>query len=117
VKKVIELLEEAERHLQTGPGRMFYADQMYNAKKAIEEAIAELQNPEPITPDQYREIEGEEYPDAGAVYRLYTDNDGMSEWYAEKYRCRKRPNIKYKLLPCVCAYNLTEPPPADWRPE
>jgi hypothetical protein len=98
VKKVIELLKNDLGFSYRN------SDTHY-----IEEAIAELQNPTPITPEQYREIEGREYPWNGLIY--YRDNDTESFQY-DTY-AGAVDDERYQI---VCAYNLTEPPPAGWRP-
>jgi hypothetical protein len=73
-----------------------------------------------ITPDEYREIEGDELDGRAAVYGLY---EALSYIYA------KPPSVYWKpfsyagalgnpnVSAIVCAYNLKGPPPADWRPE
>jgi hypothetical protein len=117
MKQVIELLKQAKQALETGPGGVFYADQMRSAMNIIEEALALLKAPPRFeTPDQWEQRIGEKWPDDWAVYRLYTDNDGVSRWCAECYMSSKRPNNKYKSLPVVCATEAG-PPPDGWRPE
>jgi hypothetical protein len=111
VKKVIELLEEAKAAL------------IYFAGKDIingdwDKIIAGLKNPAPITPEQYREIEGEEYPKEGLVFFIEEgeDEDEVNSFYWE-YETYSDYIFFHKGLPCVCACNLTRPPPAGWRPE
>lgn len=111
MKQVIDLLEEALKVADSAPELLEFII------KPLEKAISKLKKPLPITPKQYQDIEGQEYPDAGAVYRLYTQNDGVSEWFAERYKRDTRPNNRFMALPTVCAYNLKGPPPVDWRPE
>jgi hypothetical protein len=94
----------------------------------IEKVIELLQYPTPITPEQYREIEGEEYPDDGAVYFLDSD-DNSCFWVVSTYGEIRGIYGKHHVnatdeeydngpMPlCVCAYNLKRPPPADWMPE
>jgi hypothetical protein len=99
----------------------------------LTKAISALQNPTPITPEQFRDIEGREYPENGAVYRRgrYTgvidddvdDEDGCSGWVLCTYKSARdgfdeEYYKKYDTVQdIVCAYNLIEPPSRDWRPE
>jgi hypothetical protein len=108
MKKVIELLE-----------KILKLSGMIDAP-AIEKwaltAIAELQNPMPITPEQYREIEGKEYPENGAVYALVSDP--MPKWVATAYGVIKHMVEDHGWVNViVCAYNLKRPPSVDWRPK
>jgi hypothetical protein len=109
---VIELLERIKDAVDGGIP-------YYLAKQAIDL----LQNPTPMTPEQYRETEGEEYPEDGAVYAF----DG-EEWVACEYWRAKQIDqdladidrdfdTEHKHIPIVCAYNLKGPPASDRGPE
>jgi hypothetical protein len=114
MKKVIELLKRArETSYDISPHARIVV-------RLIDNAIAELQNSTPITPDEYREIEGDELDKRAAVYGLYEcASHRLGEppdtyWKPFSYAgALGNPNVSA----IVCAYNLKGPPPADWRPE
>jgi hypothetical protein len=69
-----------------------------------------------ITPEQYRELEGEEYPEDGAVYALVIDP--VPKWATTAYGVIEHMVEEHgwdNII--VCAYNLKGPPPAKWRPK
>jgi hypothetical protein len=113
MKKVIELLEDAEFYLCEDKKSIPY--------QRVHDAIDILVTHEPITPDQYRELEGEEYPENGAVYLRTREcgewslsYDAMAYWRARTRYIKGWAKDDYIL---VCAYNLKGPPDADWLPE
>jgi hypothetical protein len=70
------------------------------------------------TPEQHKAEYGEEWPDDGAVYRLYTNNDGISTWYIERNKPLSMTNKnKFVIHHVVCACTPWGKPPDDWRPE
>jgi hypothetical protein len=103
VKKIIELLNTARK-------KEDWRDYDTLVKLAIA-YLHKLQDPTPLTPDQFREIEGEKYPDDGLVYFEYG-----GKWHYDLYRKVKAERV-LKITNVVCAYNLTEPPDPAWRPE
>jgi hypothetical protein len=116
MEKVIELLENAIDDLAKLYDTFDEDSFTYNATSKINQAIAELQHPTPLTPEQYRESEGEEYPDDGAVYITDgEDRDDMSVWLLAPYKWAKIIKKDWDVI--VCAYNLKGPPDPDWRPE
>jgi hypothetical protein len=112
MKQVIELLKEAKDNIfKAFLAKENHLDFLSEAVNCIIDVLKELQNPTPITPDQFREQEGREYPDDGAVYFEYGN-----KWHVDFYRNVKAERI-LKIDYIVCAYNLTESPPAGWRPK
>jgi hypothetical protein len=121
MKKVIELLEGAYKN-HTINNFDFVND-------CLQKAIDILQNPKPITPEQFREIEGEEYPEDGAVYLGFKRPSAteIQRWEVVTYReakyrfkdfrgARRTEDFTYPEI-IVCAYNLKGPPARDWRAE
>jgi hypothetical protein len=66
------------------------------------------------TPEQYKAEYGEEWPKDGAVYRLYTNNDGISSGISPLSMTNKN---KFVIHHVVCACTSWGKPPDDWRPE
>jgi hypothetical protein len=116
--KVIELLLRADHNVTSED--LYRSDRFRwraSTKKLLKQAIDLLQAaPRWETPEQYKKRTGEDWPDEAAVYRLYTDNDGITKWYADSLTRSTTHNNRYKLLPVVCA-TIAGPPPADWKPE
>jgi hypothetical protein len=109
MKRAIDLVREAIAFLKRDPDR---------AHAYLKQAIDLLQNPRYLTPEQFREIEGRDYPDYGLVYYI---QDEFETWGRMFYWEFKSLNVwgeeVYLPRTVVCAYNLIEPPPDDWRPE
>jgi hypothetical protein len=82
----------------------------------LEEIITELQNPTPLSPQQFFEQEGRELSPYAAVYFKHSGYGYRDEPYAIGAwdTVRKFNQLEYYV---VCAKNLDRPPPADWRPE
>jgi hypothetical protein len=113
VKKVIELLEEARA----------FSNQPNIVQTCIQDILAILRNPQPLTPEQYRDIEGEEYPDDGAVYlrrhHTHMEFGAFKKWEVMSYKDALWYEKEYdaSCIQIICAYNLKGPPASDWRPE
>jgi hypothetical protein len=118
MKQLIELLEEAKKDLQTGPGGMFYADQMWAARRVIEKAIYILRHPRWETVEQYEKRTGEKWPDGWAVYTLYEYNTNGKRWvFCESYHYAVlTPCEGSRVVAIVCATEAG-PPPDTWVPE
>jgi hypothetical protein len=104
--------------------------ELYRAQNCIRDVLEELKHPTPITPEQYKEQAGEEYPEDGAVYYrpgevgILSDGGSVSGgWSINSYGQVKSRNLDYSEVghnthkTIVCAYNLIQPPAADWRPK
>jgi hypothetical protein len=81
------------------------------AVRMLNDVISALQNPTPITPEQYTEQEGHELTEEAAVYVLMNDGQG---WVVGNYKWAKEYHNGEII---VCAKHLDGPPPIDWRPE
>jgi hypothetical protein len=77
-----------------------------------------------LTPKEYREVEGHQYPETWMVYAF---NAGEEKWeMCEYWRAKQIFNDLRRLDKdfgeepqpdlIVCAYNLPEMPAVDWRP-
>jgi hypothetical protein len=124
VKEIINLLVEAQRTLRTGPGGIFYAEQIWSARRVIDAALAGLQTPRWYTPEQWEERTGEPWPDNGAVYMLYKPPEisGVFPfWRIETYCYAKMylNGVAVHSKSCIAVVCATEagPPPDGWRPE
>jgi len=106
MKQVIELLEAARK-------KECREDYDVGVRLAIA-YLRELQNPTPMTPEQYREIEGEEYRKLALVYFLEDNGVVPPYWDHDTYEDYI---FFHKGKICVCAYSLKGPPADDWRPE
>jgi hypothetical protein len=121
VKKVIELLEDADKYVFSisvhGDARknVEFRDM---ANRLIQEAIVLLKAPRFETPEQYRKRTGEPWPDDWAVYCRYRCN-GYSlqgKWHGETYSQIKNEEYGLDQKQIVIATEAG-PPPDDWRPE
>jgi hypothetical protein len=83
---------------------------LFNIHKIIE-------HPTPITPEQFRDIEGEDLPGHHAVYQLVEDESGFYTYKAYCWEACTYWEAKERAGLIVCAYNLKGPPARDWRPE
>jgi hypothetical protein len=111
MKKVIELLETAKELALYGSRS--------TTVSCIEEAIAELKAlPRWETPEQREKRTGEAWPENWAVYALYENNDGTSQWFWGGYKKEMDRFMRHNKNPLniVCATEAG-PPPDDWRPE
>jgi hypothetical protein len=71
---------------------------------------AEQAPPRWETPEQWKELTGEEWPEAWGVYTLF-----YGGWILQRYREAKLMGT-YMPITIVCATEAG-PPPEDWRPE
>jgi hypothetical protein len=113
MKKVIELLKQSRQELVTGPGGIFYAEQMRSARRTIDKALAELKTPLWYTPERWEAEAGEPWPDNGAVYVICVGNR-REFWYPKSLELVKRAGISLKS---VIVATEAGPPPDEWRPE
>ena len=69
-----------------------------------------------ITPEQYKNLTGDEWPDEAAVYITYAD-DSECEWFSETYGNAKGFQQRCTEKITVIIATAAGLPPDDWRPE
>jgi hypothetical protein len=117
MKEVIELLERAvtQIHLVDGSSYLDFT-LIREAEQKINNALHELRHPRRYTPEQWKELTGEDWPEGWAVYVLVRNK------YTKKkeYRWEAYPYTATKSFtggnPIVCATEAGKPP-KGWRPE
>jgi hypothetical protein len=115
--ELLKILRESLFQLIKFNNKVTAISQLKLAIGQIEELIYELQNPTPLTPQQFFEQERRELDGKAAVYGLYTTNYSpvpSTYWTTFSYEDAK---ASPRVSAIVCAYNLTEPPDAAWRPK
>jgi hypothetical protein len=92
-------------------------DPAFIAYDLLEEAIEELK-PRWETPEQYQKRTGKLWPDNGAVYTLYEDNDSDNRWwFCESYYYASTGVCAGNRLVAIICATEAGPPPKDWEPE
>jgi hypothetical protein len=113
VKKAIELLRDLKldiHNLLVDKHSVLLKD---GAIKLVGAIINELQSPPRWeTPEQYRERTKEAWPDNGAVYWKWADDDA---WTIGKYSVIRDGDDPFGVW-VICATEAG-PPPDGWRPE
>jgi hypothetical protein len=111
VTKVIELLEEAKLDLIEFSRDTALIGVAMRALSRVEEAIAELETPRWVTPEQWEAEMGEPWPDDWAVYIRYMGIHGKwLEWHVTVYETVKFSVYLPDKLQIICATEAGPPP-------
>jgi hypothetical protein len=115
MKKVIELLEAIQGKLKTGPGGVFYAEQVWTARRMIDEGLAELKAPPRWeTPEQWEKLTGKTWSDTWPVWCISDEEE--PKWRGHSYRkAKKIARVNDTVI--ICANFDGSLPPDDWMPE
>jgi hypothetical protein len=120
MKKAIELLEKARAEIKEESARSFVVGlKLGKIAEYVYEALAELKaQPRWETPEQWEKRTGEKWLDSWAVYALYENKDGTSQWFWGGYKKELDRATRHNKNPLniVCATEAG-PPPDDWRLE